>query len=140
MQDKNYGLTVLYNKFHNPEVDNAEIVELRRLHATLDRAVLNAYGWTDIQPNCEFIPEFDGEGGEDYNGHVNGTKYRYRWPDEVHDEVLARLLELNRQRAEEESLAGAAADSAKPKKRAQKKSAKVSLPAPTLFSAEDPSK
>ena len=60
MQDKNYGLTVLYNKFHNPEVDNAEIVELRRLHATLDRAVLNAYGWTDIQPNCEFIPEFDG--------------------------------------------------------------------------------
>jgi hypothetical protein len=30
------------------------------------------------------------------------VRYRYRWPDEVRDEVLARLLELNRQRAEEE--------------------------------------
>ena len=29
-------------------------------------------------------------------------KYRYRWPDEMRDEVLARLLELNRQRALEE--------------------------------------
>ena len=29
-------------------------------------------------------------------------KYRYRWPDEIRDDVLARLLELNRQRALEE--------------------------------------
>lgn len=32
--------------------------------------------------------------------------YRYRWPEEVHDEVLARLLDLNQKRAEEERLAG----------------------------------
>ena len=36
--------------------------------------------------------------------------WRYRWPDEIRDEVLARLLELNRVRAEEEQLSGAAAE------------------------------
>jgi hypothetical protein len=33
--------------------------------------------------------------------------YRYRWPDDIRDEVLGRLLELNAQRAREEALAGA---------------------------------
>ncbi|MDX2099436.1 MAG: hypothetical protein SFW36_16780, partial [Leptolyngbyaceae cyanobacterium bins.59] len=37
--------------------------------------------------------------------------WRYRWPEEVHDEVLARLLKLNQERAEEEKLGG------KPKRR-----------------------
>ena len=68
----------------------------------MDRTVLDAYGWTDIQPRCEFAPEFEGEGDEDENGRPRRKKYRYRWPDEIHDEVLARLLELNRQRALEE--------------------------------------
>jgi hypothetical protein len=35
--------------------------------------------------------------------------WRYRWPDKVRDEVLARLLELNANRAREEELAGASA-------------------------------
>ena len=39
--------------------------------------------------------------------------WRYRWPDEVRDEVLARLLKLNADRAEEERLTGAAAETAK---------------------------
>ena len=34
-------------------------------------------------------------------GHQK-KKYRYRWPDEIRDEVLARLLALNRKRALEE--------------------------------------
>ena len=32
--------------------------------------------------------------------------WRYRWPDDFRDEVLARLLELNKQRAEQERLTG----------------------------------
>ena len=35
--------------------------------------------------------------------------YRYRWPDAIRDEVLARLLELNADRAAEEARAGAVA-------------------------------
>ena len=33
-------------------------------------------------------------------------RFRYRWPDEIRDDVLARLLVLNQQRYEEEVLAG----------------------------------
>ena len=131
------GLTKTYNRFHDPNEQNSEIAKLRELHASMDRAVLDAYGWTDIPATYEFLLDYEIQEGEWGN---KKKPWRYRWTDEVRDEVLGRLLELNRQRAEEESLAGAAADSAKPKKRGQKKSVKVSLPAPTLFSVEDPSK
>jgi hypothetical protein len=77
-----------------------EIVELRSLHDSMDRAVLDAYGWTEIRPGCCFFPEFDDEEDED------AKSFRYRWPDEIRDDVLARLLVLNQQRYEEEVLAG----------------------------------
>jgi hypothetical protein len=96
------GLTKTYNRFHDPNEDSPEIVRLRELHAAMDRAVLDAYGWQDIQPVCEFIPEFDDEEDEDENDRPKKKKYRYKWPEAIHDEVLARLLELNRQRALEE--------------------------------------
>ena len=35
--------------------------------------------------------------------------WRYRWPDEIRDEVLGRLLELNAERALEEQLIGSKA-------------------------------
>ena len=68
----------------------------------MDRAVLDAYGWADIQPTCEFFPEFDEEDEDDSSrpGRTRQAKYRYRWPEEIHDEVLAELLALNRERAQ----------------------------------------
>jgi hypothetical protein len=96
------GLTKTYNRFHDPNGDSADIQHLRELHATMDRAVLDAYGWQDLQPVCEFFPEFDEEEEEDEGGRPKKKKYRYRWPEDIHDEVLARLLDLNRQRALEE--------------------------------------
>ena len=88
---------------------DADILKLRDLHAAMDRAVLDAYGWTDIQPRCEFILDYVDEEG-DIPGKPSKKKkpYRYRWPDDIRDEVLGRLLELNAQRAKEEALAGAA--------------------------------
>ena len=91
----------------------------------MDSAVFGAYGWTDIQPECEFIPEFEDEDEEDESGRQRKKKYRYRWPDDVRDEVLARLLELNRQRALEEGQVvadKAAARDAEPKKTTTRKS------------------
>ena len=41
---------------------------LRQLHDEMDRAVLDAYGWTDIQPKCEFVSDFDDEEDEEENG------------------------------------------------------------------------
>ena len=50
-------------------------------------------------------------------GRRRKKPWRYRWPDDFRDEVLARLLELNRQRAEEERLRGNGAENSgkKPK-------------------------
>lgn len=91
------GLTVTYNRFHDSTESSDDIQQLRDLHAAMDRAVLDAYGWTDLNPVAVFIPEFDET--EIEPGTRTKRKYRLRWPDEVRDEVLARLFDLNRQRA-----------------------------------------
>ncbi len=49
------------------------------------------------------------------------------WPDEIREEVLARLLKLNAERAEQEKLSGEAVAAAKPKRARGKKS--VATPA-----------
>ena len=97
------GMTKTYNRFHDPYEDDADIAEVRRLHAAMDRAVLDAYGWTDIPTDCEFLLDYEID--EEFWGKKK-KPYRYRWPDEVRDEVLARLLELNGSRAAEEARAG----------------------------------
>lgn len=97
----NEGLTKTYNRFHDPEERDTDIARLRTLHAAMDRAVLNAYGWTDIPSECEFLPEH--EGGDDETASARKKRrYRYRWPNRIRDEVLSRLLVLNTRRGEEE--------------------------------------
>jgi hypothetical protein len=113
MTENDEGLTKTCNRFHDPNETSAEILKLRELHAVMDRAVLNAYGWTDLNPTCEFLLDYEDEEGEESSRRRK--PWRYRWPDDFRDEVLARLLELNKQRAEEERIAGIAADAASPK-------------------------
>jgi hypothetical protein len=98
------GLTTTYNRFHDPNESDSETSTLRELHSAMDRAVLDAYGWTDIQPTCEFLLDYEEEEESDASGGRKKKKpWRYRWPDDVRDEVLARLLELNAQRAKEQA-------------------------------------
>ena len=99
MEHNDEGLTKTYNRFHDPEERDPEILRLRKLHERMDRAVLDAYGWTDIATDCEFLLDFEID-EEEY--HRRKKPWRYRWPDEVRDEVLARLLALNGERAEQE--------------------------------------
>ena len=97
------GLTKTYNRFHDPDETNPGIQRLRELHAAMDRAVLDAYGWIDVPTDCEFLLDYE------IDEETWGKKkkpYRYRWPDEVHDDVLARLLDLNQRRYTEEVAAG----------------------------------
>ena len=103
MSEYNEGMTKIYNRFHDPDERSNAIGELRRLHDQMDRAVLDAYGWTDIRPTCEF--ELEWEDDEAENGRRRRKPWRYRWSEPVRDEVLARLLALNARRAEEERLA-----------------------------------
>ncbi len=97
------GLTKTYNRFHDPHEYDPEIERLRDLRATMDRAVLHAYRWDDIPTDCEFYPLHPEDEQEDDGGSRRKIpKFRYRWPDEVQNEVLARLLDLNVKRAAEE--------------------------------------
>jgi hypothetical protein len=108
MAKNNQGLTATYNRFHNPEESDDQILRLRQLHSEMDNAVLDAYGWTHIRQSCQFLLDYE---DEDNLGDIPSRRkkpWRYRWPDDVRDEVLARLLELNRQRALQESITGEA--------------------------------
>jgi hypothetical protein len=122
----NEGLTKTYNRFHDPDETSHDILRLRELHAAMDRAVLEAYGWHDIgeKAHCEFLLDYEDEEDED-DGRARKRKkpWRYRWPDEIRDEVLARLLALNVERAAEEELAGTGSPKAKKSVSGRKKSA-----------------
>ena len=96
------GLTTTYNRFHDPYENDPEVAKLRELQAAMDRAVLDAYGWTDMPTDCGFLLDY--EINEEEWGNRK-KPYRYRWPDNVRDEVFARLLELNAERAAEETRA-----------------------------------
>jgi hypothetical protein len=93
MIERNEGLTKAYNRFHDRRETSADIVRLRELHAEVDQAALRAYGWDDLAECAE--PQFLDETNEDDH------KYQGRlfWPGEFRDEVLARLLALNAERA-----------------------------------------
>jgi hypothetical protein len=105
----NEGLTKTYNRFHDPYERSPENQKLRELHNTMDRAVLDAYGWADLVPTCEFLLDYEEDEDEEDGSSRRKKPWRYRWPDDVRDEVLARLLDVNQKRAEEERLAGLAA-------------------------------
>ncbi|WAL62463.1 Eco57I restriction-modification methylase domain-containing protein [Thermocoleostomius sinensis] len=142
MVRNNEGLTQTYNRFHDPNEFDPDILKLRQLHDEMDRAVLAAYGWDDIQPQCEFLLDYEDEDEVDSDqwavnsdqwavnsdqwavnsrqtnhsslttNHSSRRKkpYRYRWNEATHDEVLARLLDLNQQRYEQELLGGKQAE------------------------------
>jgi hypothetical protein len=107
------GLTKTYNRFHSPDESDNGILALRRLHNNMDVAALREYGWNDLagqaeQPNfCQFLLDYEEDDDDDSGSSVVRQKkkpWRYRWPDDFRDEVLARLLELNEQRHQEELL------------------------------------
>ena len=103
MIQNNEGMTKTYNRFHNPYEAASQITKLRELAVTMDRAVLDAYGWSDIPTDCDFLLDYE---IDEATWGRKRKPYRYRWPDPVRDEVLARLLTLNAERATEEAHSG----------------------------------
>ncbi len=92
MVDTNQGLTQTYNQLKDPKCDEPGILALRTLHEEMDRAVLDAYGWTDLA-----VPPF-----------CSSTPDQQRALEQFQDAVIDRLFVLNAQRAEEEKRLGAA--------------------------------
>jgi hypothetical protein len=124
MIEHDKGLTATYNRFHDPDERDPRILRLRELHTAMDRAVLEAYGWRHIPTACEFVLDYEID--EEEWGDKK-KPLRYRWPDEVRDEVLARLLELNAVRAREQARAGA------PAKKGGKKASAKRAPKPSAM-------
>lgn len=91
------GLTKTYNALKDRENNDPRIVELRRLHEAIDRAVLDAYGWTDIE-----VPP--------YGTPVTADERRAL--ERFEDEVIDRLFALNAERAEDERRRGIAKSAA----------------------------
>jgi hypothetical protein len=100
MIERNEGLTKTYNRYHSIGENAPDIIRLRTLHAELDAAVLRAYGWNDLADGASlsFIEQEADEG--------KSRKTRFDWPLEFKDEVLARLLALNAERASTERASG----------------------------------
>ena len=96
------GLTKTYNRFHDPYEHDPAILKLRDLHAAMDRAVLDAYGWNDIPTDCDFFPLHPDNTPDPDSPRPKRIPHRYRWPNEIQNKVLARLLALNTHRATEE--------------------------------------
>ncbi len=73
------GLTKTYNRFHDPDETSPDILRLRALHDAMDRAVLDAYGWTDLRPTCEFLLDYEDEDDEnDDSGRTRQRKKPWR--------------------------------------------------------------
>lgn len=133
MVRNNEGLTKTYNRFHDPEETSPDILKLRELHSKMDRAVLDAYDWKDVPTDCEFLLDYEEDDEDEDIGKKRRKKkpWRYRWPDEVRDDVLARLLALNQERYEEEVRQGLHAKKAAKKKSAGKRAKKSPAPKPS---------
>ena len=113
------GLEGILSRFNDPKNSSLDIVELRKLKVAMDQAVLEAYGWHDLAQTAisDFLPDYeevgDQGGGVGDQGNEGSTRsrrrktWRFRWPDDFRDEVLARLLEFNEQGHCEEQLSGA---------------------------------
>ena len=102
MVTRNEGMTKIYNRFHDRSETAEDIQRLRELHAGMDRAVLEAYGWRDLAARAD--PIFLDETNEDDHTYQD----RLIWPSDFRDEVLVRLLALNAERHAEEVRLGIA--------------------------------
>ncbi len=138
------GLTKTYNRFHDRDEDSPEIQQLRELHEAMDHAVLEAFGWSELAERVSNEFQLEYEVAEDEGGGRSKKKpWRYKWPERVHDEVLARLLALNHQRVVQRVVGRAATDKSSKKKCSKRKRTKrktkrkPSATQPALFDEPD---
>ena len=124
MIDTDQGLTKTYNLLKNPDCDDERVLQLRHLHEEMERAVLEAYGWKDLDvpPYC---PMNEGE--------QSAVKT-------FNEEAIDRLHVLNADRAAEEERQGLTNKTARKRattKQSSKQSKKIGT-AMTLPGMSDP--
>lgn len=93
MQSNNIGMTKFYNDLHGSEIQTEDIIELRELQTKINQAVLNAYGFDDI--NLE-------QGFHEVAYLPEGKNKRFTISEVAREESLYRLAQLNKERHEAE--------------------------------------
>lgn len=89
------GLTGVINAINTPSNSEPLVEDLRQILVEIDREVLTAYGWDDLNIAYAF---------RDFGGGSSNDPWRWALSDEVIAEWMRRLTELNRRRFEELSL------------------------------------
>jgi hypothetical protein len=125
------GLTDLYNAIHDPSRQGVELASLRTAIADIDRAVLAAYGWAELDPDHGF---------HEVASLPANDRVRFTFSESARLEVLRRLSALNRQRYQDEqdnaaSLAAAqeALASASPQRRGRRARTSGTPTQPDMF-------
>lgn len=88
MLRRDLGLTKLYNLVNDPDIAgsaDADVARMRQIHVELDEAVMDAYGWSDVQLEHGF--------------HTYRQMQRWTVSPIARVEILDRLLEENHRRA-----------------------------------------
>lgn len=91
---RGFGLTAVLNDVHTPDQGAPETVELRQLLELIDREVVTAYGWTDLDMTYEF---------RTFTGGSINDRWRWSLSDITRSELQSRLIALNRERYELEA-------------------------------------
>ncbi|MCP9985627.1 hypothetical protein LUX01_01830 [Streptomyces sudanensis] len=100
MMDRGIGLTDTYNMFHSADCRDEDIMELRRIHEEIDRATIEAYGWSDLlddsgntSPANSTYKTFPL--AHDFHETDQGVRYTIDLP--ARTEIIDRLRQLNHQ-------------------------------------------
>ncbi len=105
MVERRLGLTSIYNLVHDPEVRSDKAINgLRQMHVELNLAVQDAYRWTELNLQHGFH-------------EVRGKGVRFTFSPQAADDVLEKLLMLNKERYEAEVAAGLQAPAKKARTR-----------------------
>ncbi|MFC5954926.1 Eco57I restriction-modification methylase domain-containing protein [Streptomyces pratens] len=100
MLARNMGLTATYNLVHDPECQDGNIVELRRIHEEIDKATVEAYGWRDLLDDSGQVPPADPTHETfplDHGFHETDQGIRYTIGLLARTEIIDRLRQLNHQ-------------------------------------------
>ncbi|MFE5004752.1 Eco57I restriction-modification methylase domain-containing protein [Streptomyces sp. NPDC056696] len=109
MLARNMGLTTTYNLVHAAACQDANIVELRRIHTEIDRATIAAYGWHDLLDDTGATPPADPTHQTvplDHGFHDTDQGPRYTIGLLARTEIIDRLRQLNHQAFADEVFLG----------------------------------
>lgn len=89
MLGRGWGLTTTYNHVHDPADHDPQVVNLREIHSAIDQAVLDAYGWSNLDPQI--------------GHHRTPIGTRWTFGPAARFELLDRLLKENQRRHADET-------------------------------------